>query len=263
MRLIALFLALALPVQAQDSRLQPLQTGDDSRGFEAVGRLNMAGAGFCTATLIAPDRVLTAAHCLFDPRTGERLGVERLQFLAGWRTGRAEAIRDVTRVAIWPGFNFARGAELETVSEDFAVLALDRPVRTTGVQPFALAEGLAQTGASVAVVSYGRERAETPSIQQLCRVLDQRPRGVTVLSCAIEYGSSGSPVLIDEGGEMRIVAVISARAEGTRDPVSLGARLGGRVAALLHALEIGVSGTAPGAPQGARGSARFVRPANP
>ncbi len=264
MRLTALFLALALPAQAQeDSRLQTLDTGDSARGFEAVGRLNMAGVGFCTATLIAPDRVLTAAHCLFDRRTGERIAESRLEFAAGWRTGRAEATRSIRRVAIWPGFEFERGAEMGAVSEDLAVLQLDRPVRTTGVHPFGVAQQLPERGDAVAVVSYGRDRAEAPSIQQTCHVIEQRRDGVTVLSCAIDYGSSGAPVLIDEGGELRIVSIISARAEGSASPVSLGMRLGGRVEALLSALDAGVSGTQPVTMQGARTTARFVRPTSP
>ncbi|MCA0203811.1 MAG: trypsin-like peptidase domain-containing protein [Proteobacteria bacterium] len=262
MRHLALILALLpLPAPAQeDSRLQALQTGDASRGWEAVGRLDMQGMGFCTATLIAPDRVLTAAHCLFDRATGARLPESRLEFLAGFRTGRAEAIRGVTRAAIWPAFDFAAGADLSNVSEDIAVLELDRPVRTTAIQPFRVGEVPAVSGTAVAVVSYGRGRAEAPSIQETCHVLDQRRDGVSVFSCQIDFGSSGSPVFAVEGGEVRIVSLISARAETGDRPLSLGMRLSGRVQALETALDQGVSGlTAPGT-QGARRSARFVRP---
>ena len=135
--LILIFLSLALPALAQsDSRLQAMQTADASRGWEAVGRLNMDGAGFCTGTLISETRVLTAAHCLFDQRTGQRIDESRLEFLAGWRTGRAEASRAVRRAAIWPGFNIRAGAALANVPTDLALLELDRPIRTTGIQPF-------------------------------------------------------------------------------------------------------------------------------
>lgn len=264
MRLLAVLLAFSLPAQAQvqpaDSRLQALQTGDDLRGFEAVGRLNMAGTGFCTATLIAPDRVLTAAHCLFDRATGQRIAESRLEFLAGWRTGRAEAIRSVTRAAIWPTFDMSAGAAISSVAEDLAVLHLDRPVRTTAIHPIALADAPVARGEAVTVVSYARDRAEAPAIQETCHVLEQRRDGVSVFSCDIDYGASGSPVLTRDGDALSIVSVISARVEGTEGPISLGMQLGGRVAALMTALDNDVSGTRAPGPQGARTTARFVRP---
>ena len=64
-----------------DSALEALMTADDSRGWEAVGRIDIAGRAFCTGTLIAPDLVLTAAHCLYNRETRAPMGHANSGFL--------------------------------------------------------------------------------------------------------------------------------------------------------------------------------------
>jgi secreted trypsin-like serine protease len=81
-------------------------TGDDTRGWEAVGRLNIAGKAFCTGSLVSETIVLTAAHCLFDAESGAAFDPTSIEFLAGWRDGRAAAYRGVRRAAIHPDYDF-------------------------------------------------------------------------------------------------------------------------------------------------------------
>ena len=84
-RLLAAFLAVApLGVPSVSAEARGLSDEAQAQRYAAVGRLNIGGQGHCTATLIAPDLALTAAHCLVNRRTGATWRAERLTFLPGY-----------------------------------------------------------------------------------------------------------------------------------------------------------------------------------
>ena len=223
---------LTTAVAAQDGALTSLDNGIAGDGWEAVGRLDIGGAGFCTGALVAPRLVLTAAHCLFHGDTRERIDPAEVQFLAGFRNGRAGAYRSIRRAVIHPDYVFDGKVSSERVRNDVALLELAHPIQNTTIEPFDTA-ARPRTGDSVGVVSYARNRSEAPSLQEVCTVL-ARQEGVLVTSCSVDFGSSGAPIFTFVNGRAQIVSVVSAKAEVNGQHVSLGTDLGAPLA-LLHA----------------------------
>jgi V8-like Glu-specific endopeptidase len=232
--LLAAVLAFCGPVTAQDAEMVSLQTADDSRGWDAVGKLILSGRGFCTGALIEPHLVLTAAHCLYDKQTGVQMRPEDIQFQAGWRNGRAVAYRSVTRAVTHPDYRYGGSDKLERVTADLALLELSQPIRLPSILPFETGATPVE-GDAVGVVSYAQDRAEAPSIQEACVVLAGR-RDTLVLSCNVDFGSSGAPVFSTVDGVTRVVSVISAKAEVNGRKVALAVPLAAPLQALHEAL---------------------------
>lgn len=201
-------------------------------GWEAVGRLNIGGNAMCTASLIAPDLVLTAAHCMYDVRNGRAVNPRSVNFEAGLNGRHAKASRRVVKAAVHPGYRHGQTGQFQT-GTDIAVLRLESPISPGMIRPLVLAAS-PERGARVDVMSYSHRNATSPRLQTACQVLAAR-QGSLITSCRVDYGASGAPVLQSRpGGVPRLVSVISSKAQMGGKRVSLAAPLGHDLHALMR-----------------------------
>ncbi|NNE50881.1 MAG: trypsin-like serine protease [Sulfitobacter sp.] len=196
---------IAFAASAQSSGLRSLNTENAALAWQAVGRLD-AKNGYCTGTLISPDLVLTAAHCVFDAQ-GKPLKAETLTFNAGLTGGNAVARRSVVQIEVNPNYDPTTTISANNVRHDVAMVRLEEPIPTSVLDPFRVHQGTLPNG-PVSVVSYGRGRSSNLSRQDSCQVV-QNYQQILTMDCNVTFGSSGAPVFTHLNGRGRIVSIIS------------------------------------------------------
>ncbi len=203
-------LGVAEAREAVDAALPP---------WSSLVRVQSEAGGTCTGVLVAPDRVLTAAHCLVATRTRAWLRPERVNLLAGYDRGafrgHAVALSYVTG-AYDPATGGPRGG-------DWAVLRLATPLPAPVLPVVAAAPGMAAM-----LGGWQRDRAHALLADTACGIeaRGQDAAGpLLVHGCAATRGSSGGPLLVRAGEGWAVAGVqVAARGEA-RGGVALPADL--------------------------------------
>ena len=234
---LALLAAIAAPAAAAGHR-SPTAKASVIAGVQAdpakwsfVAALLYRGRLICTASVISPTRVLTAAHC------AKGLDPGLMSVLTG-RTrigdGGVGQVIPVTAASVDPGFSFLG-------LHDVAVLSLGQPTTAPPIALASAADDAATTapGGALATAGYGQrnplafghphigvltsisERVQTScqrvfgarfSSQSAVCALGRRVRHVPI-SRSTCFGDSGGPLVATTAAGLRLVGVTSTGAQ--------------------------------------------------
>lgn len=228
--------------------------------WSVIGTINADRGGGCTATLVAPDVIVTAAHCIH--REG------RLHAGGVFTTGHdlpggpftARAI-DHLIDAEWDHTRFSQTDEID--GTDWALLRLDRRLGDelgyVGVIDLVADRGeRAAQNARIWQAGYSWDTGDNLSGNEDCRILATYPDDTMSHDCDTTRGDSGSPFMIHEDGEWQIVATDS---NFRRNPDGPFIYIASRSSRWVHLLDdfaagrIGAGGVrpqGPGKPEAAR-----------
>jgi protease YdgD len=223
--LVALVLMmLAGIVHADEAKVVGIEGADNRTAIEtevwpwtALGRINREIGGHCTGALIAPDLVLTAAHCLYSFEDERWTIPMEVHFVAGYHRGEYSEHAKAIAFTISPKWVPDRAKDESNIGNDWALVELDHSL---SIEPVQLSSRsfqemkLAAAAGELTIAGYNGDYAEILTQDSGCQLVAKAEGGRLLLhDCDATYGSSGAPLLLVTPDSAEIIGLQSAIVE--------------------------------------------------
>ena len=183
---------------------EPVLVDINEYPWSSIGKLYNRAGGACTAAVISRTEVATAAHCLYNPRTGAFLQAGSLHFLVGYKQGEYRDDLRVSKFISGPNYKPDKTASSET--GDWAILTLELPVAEE-IKPLPLTDSPASIGNRIMVGGFAQSRRFELTADTDCRIRAILPNGLLVHDCIVMKGDSGAPLIRSNGDAMEVIGV--------------------------------------------------------
>ena len=213
-------------VSARD--LQPGVLGSDDRRvvdqlgapWAAIGQVNVSGYRYvqrCTGTLVASNIVITAAHCVMDPWREQPFPLHQIHFLAGVRGSDWLGHSTAKCLHFAPDYEYVGPSKIlssrafqevprRSFSRDILLIVLEDAL--TEITPMEIARAdVPPADIPLVHLSYAADRRYVLTGHFGCHLL-ARDDDLWFTDCDTHAASSGGPVLVHMGQDLRLAAVM-------------------------------------------------------